>query len=532
MKVVTAAEMREIDRATIEAFGIPGLVLMERAGLSVAAQVRELAPGKGIICLCGTGNNGGDGLVAARILHNEGFPVRAMILSEGRALSPDCGTQYRIACAMGVPVEFREQISDPEILSAGLIVDAVFGTGLTRPVSAGLSRIFEQVNSSPAPVISVDIPSGISSDTGKVMGAAIEAQKTVTFGLPKRGHLLWPGAEYRGRLFVKDIGFPRSLLTSESLSLAMAEPGTLSVAIRKRQKHSHKGDYGHILIVAGSPGKTGAALMAARACLRAGAGLVTLGVPQSLIETFQNRVLEEMIIPRPDDDKGMISREALEDILGFCNSRADILAIGPGLGVSEDTGELLKGLITESWIPLVIDADGLNAIENPALLSGARAPVILTPHPGEMARLMQKTEDRAQSTEEIREGIEKERIGTARAFSEKTGAYLVLKGVPTITSGPSGKAVINTSGNPGMATAGSGDVLTGVISGLLGQGLSPMEAAVTGVWLHGHAGDLAAAEKGEQSLIASDIIAFLPKSIASLMKAGDDFDTPKGLVIP
>ncbi|NTU43307.1 MAG: NAD(P)H-hydrate dehydratase [Nitrospirales bacterium] len=518
MKVVTSAEMREIDRLTIREYGIPGPVLMERAGLAVASKVRDLSPGKKILLLCGTGNNGGDGLVTARILHNWGFTVKALILSEAGSLGPDCEAQLRIAQRMGVPAGFIDQAKPEEIARAELIVDAVFGTGLARPVTGRISEIFEQANNTSCPVISVDIPSGISSDTGEVLGIAIKANQTITFGLPKRGHLLYPGAEYTGELSVEDIGFPRELVRSETLSVTMATQETISGNIRKRKRQTHKGDYGHVFIVAGSRGKTGAALMAARACLRAGAGLVTLGVPESLMEVFQCRVSEEMLIPLSDDGRGTISAKALDEILQFSSDKADVLAAGPGLGISEGTKTVMRGLIAAAEVPMVLDADGLNSLENPAALSQAKQPVILTPHPGEMERLIQKTEVRGQKSEdrEIRQKIEKDRIGTALSFAEKTGAYVVLKGAPTITAAPSGESFINTTGNPGMATAGSGDVLTGAISGLLGQGLSPLSAAVTGVYLHGLSGDLGAHLKGERSLTATDIIEHLPSAIKAI----------------
>jgi NAD(P)H-hydrate epimerase len=510
VKVVTAQEMREIDRITIEDYGISGLVLMERAGLAVASKVREFYPDKKVLVLCGGGNNGGDGLVAARNLHNWGFKVNALIFAKKNALSPDCNTQYQIAKKIGIPVEFRKDLNERDVHGA-VVVDSIFGTGLSRPVKGSLTRIFSLINDSDIPVVAVDIPSGISSDTGEVLGEAIMADCTVTFGLPKRGHLLYPGAEYAGRLFVEDIGFPAKLLTSDRINVDMIDREMVSGLIPLRPKYSHKGDYGHVLVIAGSKGKTGAALMAAKACLRSGSGLVTLAVPESLMNIFQGRVTEEMTLPLPDDGSGMLSSKAIDVILNFAAKKIDVIAIGPGIGVSHDTEKVVLELIRRSSIPLVIDADGINSIAFSAerralseIFRKAKAPIILTPHPGEMSRL-------------LKQSAAKDRMNTAMSFSKEAGTYLVLKGVPTVVAEPEGRAFINTTGNPGMATAGSGDVLTGIIASLLGQSLNPVNASLLGVYIHGFAGDMAAKGKGEHSLIATDIIDSLPDAFVQLL---------------
>jgi hydroxyethylthiazole kinase-like uncharacterized protein yjeF len=499
MKVVTAAEMREIDRVTIEKFGLPSLVLMERAGVSVAAKARELSSGRKVLVLCGGGDNGGDGLVAARNLWNNGYHVKVMLLAKADMLSPDCKKQYQIAKKMGVQIDFRMALKSADLHGA-LVIDAVFGTGLSRAVSGEMAAIFRRVNDFGVPVVSVDIPSGISSDSGEILGEAIRAGHTVTFGLPKRGHFLYPGAEYSGRLFIEDIGFPAELLRSGSLKTELMCGESASVILNERSRNSYKGDYGHVLIVAGSIGRTGAAIMTAKACMRAGSGLVTLGVPESLLDIFQERVTEEMTLSLSDKGNGTLDEKALESILEFSSQRADIIAIGPGIGVSADTEKIVSRLIASSGVPLVIDADGLNSIKNgTTILKRAKSPVIITPHPGEMARLMHK------KSYGIGE-IEKDRIGTALTFAKETGVYVVLKGVPTVIASPEGYAFINTTGNPGMATAGSGDVLTGIIASLVGQGINPLKASSLGVYLHGLAGDEAAKIRGEHSLIASDIV--------------------------
>lgn len=525
LKVATAAEMQGIDRVTIEDYGIAGTILMERAGLAVVSRINELffrdteqrqpaADKPGVIVLCGGGNNGGDGFVAARILQNEGKNVEVFLTARPESLRGDARINYDAAKKFGVRISpMDEFLAGPQPREC-IIVDALLGTGLSKEVRAPLSDVICAVNRSARPVVSVDIPSGISSDTGQVMGCAVRARYTVTFGLPKRGHLLYPGAAYSGRLFIEEIGFPATLLKSEKISVNLPERDDMTSMLPERPAYSHKGTYGHVLVVAGSRGKTGAALMTARACLRTGAGLVTLGVPESLAGTFQSVVTEEMILPLPDRGNGTLSSESAGAILEFLHGKANVLAAGPGLSVDGEITRLLGRLIAESGSPMVIDADGLNAIAgNTAVLKDRRCPVVLTPHPGEMARLLHRPDS---GEDRIRAMTEKDRINTAVSFAEKSGAYLVLKGVPTVTATPEGDAFINPTGNPGMASAGSGDVLTGMIAAFLAQGLEPRDASVLGVYMHGLAGDIAAGEKGPHSLIASDIISSIPAACLSL----------------
>ena len=510
MKIVTADEMREIDRLTIEEYGIPGLVLMERAGLAVASRVRALFPSRKVVVLCGGGNNGGDGLVAARDLFNWGFKVSVIMTTKKEALSCDCALQFQIVKKMGMQTEFRNTLSGKDMHSS-VVIDAVFGTGLARPVKGAIAGLFSFLNSAAAPVVAVDMPSGISSDTGEILGQAVMADCTVTFGLPKRGHFLYPGAEYTGKLFIEDIGFPPCIFESDSIKASLIDMETASALIPARPANSFKGDYGHVLVIAGSRGKTGAALMCGHAALRSGSGLVTLGVPESLVESFECRVTEEMVLPLPDDGNGMMSLKALDSILEFAAEKIAVIAIGPGIGVSPATKKIMTELVLRSAIPMVIDADGLNSISASAkhahgvkdLFQNAKSPIILTPHPGEMARLIYKPKVT-------------DRLGIPVSFAVDSGSYLVLKGVPTTIAVPEGNIFINTTGNPGMATAGAGDVLTGIIASLLGQGLNPADASALGVFIHGIAGDKAAAKGGEYSLIASDIINALPAAFMEL----------------
>ncbi|UCE79544.1 MAG: NAD(P)H-hydrate dehydratase [Nitrospiraceae bacterium] len=526
MKVVTAEEMQDIDRQTIQEFGISGRVLMERAGTAVAEKVKELYRKRKVIVLCGGGNNGGDGLVAARILHKWKWNVTSYVCSPKDKLSPDCLLQYQSAVKKGVSVEFRTVMKSSE-LSRSLVVDALLGTGINKTVRYPLAQVISVINSSRADVLAVDIPSGISSDNGQVMGEAVRAGHTITFGLPKIGHKLFPGAHYTGKLDIQDIGFPEELTNSETLQTQTIEQSDAALLLPERFDDSHKGDYGHILLVAGSKGKTGAAMMAAEACLRSGAGMITIGVPETLIDVFQARVTEEMVLPLADNGDGSLSKKAAPQILRFLSKNADILAIGPGIGLTDHTVKIISDLVQKSTAPMVIDADGLNSLSRGiTALKKAKAPVILTPHPGEMARLIMQLPEFSRKTSEstktgaaqrgARKEIESDRIGMVRSFSKIMGVCVVLKGAPTVVAESDGSVYINTTGNPGMATAGSGDVLTGMIAAILGQGLSPCSAAILGPYLHGLAGDFAAAEFGMHSLIASDITAMLPKAFSSL----------------
>jgi len=539
LKVVTAEEMRRIDRITIERYGIAGAILMERAGLAVASKITELffqdsdniagaihelsAQGKDnlkIIVLCGSGNNGGDGLVTARILHNQGRDVEVFLAAKPGDLRGDAKINYNAAKKFGVrilPVQRFLTYPLPLTPYSCLIIDALLGTGLKKDTRRPVSEVIKKMNELSLPVISIDIPSGISSDTGQIMGSAVRARATVTFGLPKRGHYLYPGAEYSGDLYIEDIGFPYELTSSEKIKVNLPQEKDIISLMPGRPKYSHKGTYGHVLLIAGSKGKTGAALMAAKACLRTGAGLVTIGVPESLVSSLQSRVTEEMLLPLPDKGNGTLSIKSASVILSFLKKRANVLAIGPGLSVDDEISELIGRLIIKAHTPTVIDADGLNAIAGRmSMLHKCKAPVVLTPHVGEMARLLRGPVVRGQGSEKERVAeIEKDRIGVALSFSRKTGTYLVLKGVPTVIAAPDGNAFINQTGNPGMATAGTGDVLTGMISSFLAQRITPQNASVLGVYLHGLAGDIAAQKKGQHSLVASDLI----NAISSVVKA-------------
>lgn len=510
MKVVTAEEMRAIDNETIKHHGVSGAILMERAGSSVARKIKEIFEPKKVVVFSGAGNNGGDGIVSARHLHKLGWDVKVFVLARNeKDMSAGCLRQYRIAKKDNVKIEFKTSINEKDI-NGDIIVDAIFGTGLSKEVRTPFNKIIVLLNKINLPVVSVDIASGISSDTGQIMGEAVIADYTVTFGLPKRGHFLYPGAANTGKLFIEDIGFHDELIKSEKIKIEYLEKKDVSLMIPERQKYSHKGDYGHILIIAGSKGKTGAAFMCAKSCLRAGAGLVTIGVPESLMDIFQSRATEEMTLALPDRGDGTLSSTASGKILEFLSAKADALAIGPGISDTNDIKKIVSEIVLGSTKPMVLDADAINSLRGKSeILGNAKAPLILTPHPGEMERLLDKTKYKISD-------IEENRIETALAFSRQTGTYLVLKGAPTIIAEPEGRAYINSTGNSGMATGGSGDVLTGMIASFLGQGLNPLDASILGVFMHGYSGDIAASKKGEHSLIASDIIDSIPETFLSM----------------
>lgn len=512
MKAVTADEMRGIDREAIENRGIPSLQLMENAGDAVARFLSRVFPDRPFVVVAGTGNNGGDGLVCARRLAGAGFDVRVILVGDIGALSRDCGTQYISAVDAGVRVDSWKGDRGDLAPGGAVIVDAMFGTGLGRTIEGVLLEVVSAVNHAGTPVVAIDMPSGVSADTGLVLGEAVKADYTVTFGLPKIGQFLHPGATHCGKLIVENIGFPEDLLVADSLKHNLIDGAGVAPLIRKRSADSHKGTYGHVFVIAGSSGKTGAAILCARSCMRAGAGAVTLGVPDSLFHVFQARVTEEMTVSLPGSSEGTVASRAADTALEFIESRADAVVLGPGIGMTDDVRSFVKEVILRSSKPLLIDADALNSIEGSAgLLRDARCEIVVTPHPNEMRRLLRGVRPEMDARE-----VNSRRIEISRSFAAGHGVVCVLKGSPTIVASPEGSVFINQTGNPGMATAGSGDVLSGIIGSLMGQGATPLDASICGVHLHGLSGDYATQDKGEHSLIAGDIIEYLPFAFRSI----------------
>ena len=521
MKVVTAEEMRQIDKQTIEEIGIPGMVLMEAAATAVFRSIqRNFSECRHVGIVIGKGNNGGDGLALARQLAHAGYTVQIVLVSSPERFTGDALTNLQAARKLGLPI--MEVLSDPdlnkldkEIVSCDLIVDAIFGTGLRGGIEGYIKDVIDWLNSTNRPIMAIDLPSGLNADTGAVEGACICADCTVTLGLPKRGTLFYPGAQTVGALEIADIGFPRSVVESKDIRVNLTQPYQVATWIPARPTYSHKGSYGHVLVLAGSTGMTGAAVLASQAALRAGAGLVTLGVPKSLNPIVEAKLSEVMTTPLPETTEGSLALAAKPQILEFIERTAAVLAIGPGLSQHPETVDLIQSLVREIDHPTVIDADGLNALAEAQtdrsfsrskvnnLLSSLPPQTILTPHPGEMARLTGSSVPK----------IERDRIGVAREFAQEHGVTLVLKGVPTLIALNTGEVWLNSTGNPGMATGGMGDVLTGLIAGLTAQGVPISEAGILGAYLHGLAGDISAEMTGMHGLIAGDVLEAIPEAI-------------------
>lgn len=527
MQVATPSQMREIDKRAITEYGIPGIVLMENAALQVVREIEKMLgsiAGREILIFAGKGNNGGDAFAVARHLHNRGASIGLCILADRNSIKGDAAVNLAIVEKMGLKmIEITGKVPGSGVYSNGmqyasdwlagadLVVDGIFGTGLKGEITGIEAEIIKLINSCGKPVISIDIPSGINGETGEVCGVCVNARITVTFGLPKIGLVLFPGCKYAGELVVADIGIPPEVTGSMGIKIHVIEKQMVASMIPGREKQTNKGDYGKVLIISGSKGMTGAGCLAARAAHRSGAGLVYLAVPGSLLPVYGASLTETIIIPVEDQDKGHI----VYDGMGFLEKQMEgknVIAAGPGLSVNEDTIELIFRIIEKSIMPLVLDADALNAIaRDVSVLKKLKTTAVITPHPGEMARLTGK------STVQIQE----DRVNTAREFASKWGVITVLKGFRTIVALPDETAYINLTGNPGMATAGTGDVLTGIIAGLITQGIKPGDAAVAGVYLHGLAGDMAAAKKGEYGLIASDLVDEIPAAVMGAVENRD-----------
>lgn len=505
MQLVTAEEMRRLDQTASSDFHIPSIVLMENAGRQLAEAVkRYLGPelaGRHVVVVCGKGNNGGDGLVCARHLLNWGAEVKVFLLTRGQDLRGDAATNWAALTSMEAKIyeitaERELQKMQIALMRAEVVLDAIYGTGFRGQAAGLVGQAITMINQSARPIIAADLPSGLEADTGRVYGPCIRAQETVTFALPKLGLYLEPGASLAGRITVADISIPASLLRREDAGRQLLTREWCQRRVSPRQAGGHKGTYGHVLVVGGSEGMTGAVVMAGEAALRAGAGMVTAAVPAPLHPILELKTTEVLTRPLPETPSRGISEQALENILSL-GAKMSVLAIGPGMGRDPSSQALVRGLVRRAQLPLVIDADGLNAlVGHTDILHQAQAPLVLTPHPGEMARLWGTTTDKIQSN----------RLEIAENAARAWNAIVVLKGAKTIVAVPEGPTYINPTGNPGMGTAGSGDVLTGAIAAFIAQGLAPREAACLGVFVHGAAGDLMAARLGQRGLIAGDLV--------------------------
>lgn len=511
MKIVTRKTAREIDRRTIEEFGVPSMVLMENAGRAVARVVMDEYPSaEKIAVVCGGGNNAGDGFVAARHLTSAGKNASVYLAEKRRKYKGDSKTNLEALFTAGTNVRELEGRL-PRAKDADVIVDAVFGTGLDRDVSGFYEKLVKFMNGSGKPVVSADLPSGLDSDTGKPLGAAVRADVTVTFAHAKLGMCLHPGVGLSGKIYVANITTPGDL--ERDVRHELVTFGECAELIGKRDPDSHKGTFGHLLVLAGSPGKSGAAVLCADAALRSGSGLVTLGVPRSVAHAVEEKTTEVMSVSLADSEDGTFGEQAGEEAIKHLENGKTAIAVGPGISTSRGAGELVRTLVSECAVPMVFDADALNVIsQDPGILTKAKAPVIVTPHPGEMARLCGSDTKRVQD----------DRVGTAAGFSEKYGCHTILKGARTVTATAEGKVFINPTGNPGMASGGTGDVLTGVVAGLVAQGYDCAEACVLGVFLHGHAADLVLEETGTFGFTASEISDKLPASVNSVLSATEE----------
>ncbi|MBC8205079.1 MAG: NAD(P)H-hydrate dehydratase [FCB group bacterium] len=542
LPIFTAEEMHELDRRAIEGLKIPGLVLMETAargvfrtaleilesmygpavplplGLSnshngeddhecgnhhIELPSRMIASGRRIAVFCGGGNNGGDGLAVARMLDSAGAEVEIILLANAEDYTGDAAKNLILATELGLNIiENAEEDTFDILEGTHLVIDALLGTGIKGAARGRIAEAIEDINDAPCPVLSIDIPSGVEGSSGRVEGPAVNAYATVTMAALKRGLVFSPGRELAGEVSIVDIGTPRKIVEEFKPYLFQLEPDDIINRLPVRAVDTHKGECGRVFIIAGSPGLTGAAAMSASACVKSGAGLVIVGCPKSLNPILEIKLTEAMTVPLPETAEGAISKEALAEIqrrLEWANA----CAIGPGLGRSKETIEVVIEILEKLTLPVVIDADGLFALaQRISNLKKLPEKTILTPHYGEFARLCGITVDE----------VKFQRVELLREKAVEWNTVIILKGAPTLIGDTNGNVYLVPTGNPGMAAGGVGDVLTGVVSSLLGQGLEPADAAVTGAYLHGLAGDLASGEQGFFGLSASDIIEYLPEA--------------------
>ncbi|HXK23541.1 MAG TPA: NAD(P)H-hydrate dehydratase [Myxococcota bacterium] len=506
--LVGSARMRALDRHTIETLGVPGEILMESAGRAVAEAALALrGPGAPIHVLCGAGNNGGDGLVAARHLHLVGAPVRVSMLVEGKELRGDAAANWRRARDAGVAIEsgvFRAP-------AGGIVIDAIFGTGLARDVDGPAADAIRNLDaarsagSGALKVLAVDLPSGLCADTGQERGVCVQADVTLTLGLPKLGLVLEPGRTRAGRILVARIGIADEAPGVVHDAWLWTRAGA-AAHLPARPAAGHKGTFGHALVVAGSEGKTGAATLAALGAARVGTGLVTVGCPAGLNDILEIKLTEAMTAPLPDTSARGLAAAAEPAILALAQAR-DAVGLGPGIGRDAEVRGLVRALAKRIEQPLALDADAILAFEGePALLKARRAPTVLTPHPGEAAALLGCTAAE----------INADRPAAARRLAAETGAVALLKGAATIAATPDGRLVVNPTGGPALGSGGTGDVLLGMLTGLLAQGVPAPDAAALAAYVHGAAGDAWSRRSGDAGLLAGDLAAALPEVIASL----------------
>jgi NAD(P)H-hydrate epimerase len=504
--------MQSIDRRAIEGMKIPGLQLMETAGIRVVETILEHfdVVGKTVSVVCGKGNNGGDGFVVARLLHEKGVRPEIFLVGEKTQVRGDALVNLERVEKAGLRVD---EISSPGQFRVStdstLIVDAIFGTGFSGPVKAPHDDIINSINARYAPVVSVDAPSGLDGSTGQVANPTIKADITVTFGLPKLGQVVYPGKSYVGEFVIADVGFPERAISEEGIELNYLTPSEATTMLPFRAPDANKGDLGKLFVLVGSEGYTGAAAMTAEAGLRSGTGLVILGCPSGLNDILEIKLTEVITKPLPEVRKRRcFALRGLGEVREMVKW-ADAVAVGPGIGTYHETRDLIFRLLSQLDKPAVFDADALNILaKDMDQLRGHSAPLVISPHPGEMSRLTGKSIEQ----------IQRNRINVALEFAQEFNLVCILKGAPSVIAAPNGQAWINPTGNDGMATAGSGDVLTGLIGGFLAQGMLDIDAAVLGCYVHGLAGDLARDQLGPRGMIAGDILKMVPEGLKGMEK--------------
>ena len=503
MKVCTSEQMRLIDKKTEEIAGIPSIVLMENAAISCVSVILKEENLKKVLIFCGKGNNGGDGFAIARHLYSKGIDVEVVLVC-GSEFQGDALTNFEIISRLGLKIT---EIDDTHLLNdkiknSDVIVDAIFGTGISGEINGIAKEVIESINLHSKKVISVDIPSGVNADTGEICRVSVKADVTVTFACYKLGMLTFPGADFVGEIIVADISIPEYIISDENININITDKEDVQKIYPKRERNSHKGDYGKVLIIGGSKGLTGAVTMAADSCVKSGAGLVTVAVPKDLNDILEVKLTEPMTMPLASKN-GALDKSSVDKIKEIINNY-DVCLFGPGIGRDEDIKDILKGILDVSQIPVIIDADGLYALsQNLEIIEHSKCNIILTPHEMEMSRLSKSTI----------EFVKKNRIALSESFSVNNGLTLILKGANTIVTTPRGVQYINISGNCGMATGGSGDVLAGMLAAFLARGLNECDSSRIAVYLHGLSGDIAARKLGFDSLKATDIIKNIPNAI-------------------
>lgn len=512
MKVATVSDIIRLDEKAANKYGISRLLLMENAAMAIrdVIEIEFGIKGTNILVLAGPGNNGGDGLAAARLIHSYGGDIEVSIFNPTEKFRGEAKINFDIARNIGIPIHRVKNIEElrGKLENADLIIDALFGTGLNRELTGIYKEAIDEINRSYVPVVSVDIPSGVNGDNGKIMGTAVYADYTVTFGLPKPGHFLYPGADYVGKLYLSHISYPRELIDDENLYIEINKP----VLIPPRYRDTHKGDYGRCIFIAGSRKYMGAPFLASYSFLLSGGGMSYLATVESISGYIAQKGCEIIMYPLNETSEGYISRENIEKLLREIDNM-DFVVIGPGLGLSKDTEDIVTGILKNIEKPVLVDGDGLTILsKHMSLLDRMENQIVLTPHPGEMSRL---------TGIEINK-IKQNRLDVVRKFSEKHSVYTVLKGANTLIGYPDGRIFINTSGNPGMATAGSGDVLAGIIPALYCQGMDIGDAVRTGVFIHGLAGDIAALRYEEEGVTASRIMRNIHKALRFILEKYDE----------